>query len=90
MVEQHINPAGTTPDNQFLLSSYESESCSKFKQETGYILLQCSFKLFLLIVCWNSYKTEIIVVLSDFLCHTALCFRQILREITDSVTVCLV
>lgn len=90
MVEQHINPAGTTSDNQFFLSANESESCSELKQETGDILFQRCFKLLLLIVCRDSYKTEIIVVLCDFLCHTALCLRQILREITDSVSVCLV
>ena len=90
MVEQHIYSASTTSDNQFLLATYESEAGAKFKKETGNILFQRCFKLFFLIISRNGYETKIIIVLCYFLSHPALSLRQILRKITDSLTLRLV
>lgn len=74
MIEQHVNPASTIAYYKFLLPAYKCKTGAEFKKKPGDILFKCSFKLFFLIIDRNRYKSEVIVVFSDFLRHTTLCF----------------
>lgn len=81
VIKQHINPAGMVAHDQFFLPPHKRETGTEFKKKPRDVLFQRSLKLFLLIIDWNCYKPEVIVVLCDFLRHTALGLRQIFRKI---------
>ena len=83
MIEQHIDPTDAVSYDKFFPPANKRESGAEFQEKPRNILFKSSFKLFFLIIDWDSYKSKVIIILSDFLRHTALSLRKVFTEVTD-------
>lgn len=72
MEKEQVYSTGYACYDYFFLSSDECETCTEFEEETGKVLFQFVFKLFLNVVPRQFNETEIIVVFGNGLCKVAL------------------
>ena len=81
MVEEHIQFAGSSCDDNLFLSAEVCETCPEFKEKAGEVFFEFGFEGFFFVSFFEGEEAEVVGVFGDSLCKFALRGREFVGEV---------